>query len=115
MGMQQNYSYNSTMNLDSNSKNNYIEHLIQVTSVDRDITVYPNPFEFQVPLQDNYRNIVKVELMEAYLHLEPLSTTLDTYVQSQLMGLKLQGDSVNDTYEKKINKVNSLRNLHLSI
>ena len=84
----------------------YIEHLVEVSSLERDISLYPSPFKFQVPLKDNYRFIVKIELLQAEFYIcdgNELKINKDKY--------KLNNLNSNEVKNRFIN----LKNLYLSI
>ena len=83
-----------------------IEYLVEVSSLDRDISLYPSPFKFQVPLKDNYRFVVKVELLQAEFY---ICDNKNTNISKKIYKL---GDLDN----RKINsRFKNLKNLYLTI
>jgi hypothetical protein len=53
------------------------EYIVEVDSIQRDVSSYPSPFQFQVHLKDNYRFVTKVELLKARLFV-PLAKDTDS-------------------------------------
>ena len=98
----------------------YIEHIIEVSSLDRDVDKYPNAFHFQVPLKDNYRFVVKVELLQASFYLPSASTDSSSTDSSSTDSSSTDCEDINPstyllTKDEMETQFQNIENLYLTI